>query len=348
MVAPQYFFSTLAQASAAIVGFVIAVAAALYTLERQRVERRTDEFREALTEFKNRYGFPLVVLSDMLESEGGNTTEKMTDDFSLDNEELEELVYDEYDEMPVTSLFLAHVRRILSIFGQIELENDYLLSDEELRAFRQSVDWIYTHFNQPDQISREVVEEIIGEPYPIPEDSPALVIFENYEEDYASKLEDWFEKRKEVEPEVLRPSFKDYLNDESHNEEKFLKGDNFLSIIRLVELLEKDFQKVNRVSNRTVIDYGSGIRPVLRVSLYLLLVGVILPTTFLLSSPVTFPMWFTLLSQVLLLLGTLSLGITLVEFVLRSAEPTNQMGDTENLSWFSSTMVGLLPNIPFE
>ncbi|KPN31942.1 hypothetical protein SY89_02699 [Halolamina pelagica] len=352
MVAPQYFFSTLAQASAAIVGFVIAVAAALYSLERQRVERRTDEYREALTDFKNRYGFALMTLDSMLEGEGGDTTHEMTDDLSLNNDELEELVREEYDENPVTSLYLAHVRRVLGIFHQIGPENDYILSPDELEKLRQSVYWMYIQFNnigdEPNSAIKEFIKEATGKHYSEHDKSAGITLFGDYGDITGFgpfQLQEWFEERRAVESEVLRPTPDE--DDVLDIRDEYITGDNFWSIKILSEYLHNDFQKVRREAVGTAIDYDSGIRPVVKVSSYLILVGVILPTTFLFSAPVTLPTWFILLSQVLLLLGTLALALTLVEFVFRSAEPTNQMGETENLSKFSSVVMEILPNLPF-
>lgn len=352
MVAPQYFFSTLAQASAAIVGFVIAVAAALYSLERQRVERRTDEYRDALAEFKNRYGFALSTLDSMLEGEGGETTHKMTDDLSLDNDELEELVREEYDKKPVTSLYLAHVRRILGLFHRIGPENDYLLSLDELDTLRESVYWMYIQFynlgDEPNSAIKEFIKETTGKHYSEHEESADITLFGDGEDVTGLnpfQLQQWFEERRTVESEILRPTPDE--DDALGIQGEYITGDNFWSIKILSEYLHNDFQKVCREAAGTAIDYESGIRPVVKVSTYLILVGVIFPTMFLLSSPVTLPGWSILVSQVLLLVTTLVLALTLVEFVLQSAEPTSEMGDTESLSRFSSTVVGLLPNFPF-
>ncbi|MYL17991.1 hypothetical protein GLW36_15230 [Halorubrum terrestre] len=353
MVAPQYFFSTLAQASAAIVGFVIAVAAALYSLERQRVERRTDEYREALTEFRNRYGFALMALDSLLEGEGGDTTKEMTDDLSLDNGELEELVREEYNEKPATSLYMAHVRRILGIFNRIAPANDSILSPDELAALQQSIHWMYIQFynisGEPNLVIKELVGEVTDKPYSDFDESADITLFDDTNGETAyrpSHLQEWFKERRVVESELLRPTpeEEDVLNVRG----EYTTGDNFWSVKVLAEYLHNDFQKLRREPAGTAIDYESGIRPVLKISTYLILVGVILPTMFLFSVPVTVPTWLIFVAQVLLLAGTLTLALTLIEFILRSAEPRNQMADDEHLSEFSSTVLDILPNLPFE
>jgi len=351
MVEAHYFFSTLAQASAAIVGFVIAVAAALYSLERQRVERRTDEYRDALTEFRNRYGFALVTLDRMLEGEGGETTYQMTDDLSLDNDELEEIVREEYEEKPVTSLYLAHVRRILGIFNRIGPENDYVLTPDELEALRKSVYWMYIQFynigDEPNSAIKEFVKEMTGKYYSEYDDSADITLFGGEIETKGfspGQFQQWFKERRAVESEILRPAPDE--DDVLEIRDEYITGDNFGTIKIFSKYIWDDFHKVLRESAGTVVHYEPGIRPVVKISTYLILVGVILPTTFLFSSPVTLPTWLILTIQVLLLVGTLILALSLVEFVLLSAEPTNQMGDEKNLSRLSSTVVNLLPQLP--
>lgn len=353
MVEAHYFYSTLAQASAAIVGFIIAVAAALYSLERQRVERRTNEYRDALTELRNRYGFALMTLDSMLKSEGAETTPQMSDDLSLDSDELEDLVYEEYKHKPVTSLFLAHVQRILGIFNQIEPESDYTLSTSELDSLNRSVTWLYRHCyhlkDTPDSTIQDFVEEVTGKPYSDQDDSATIQLFgdsEGVQGFHAFQLEKWFRERQAIDTEILRPNPTDEETDEISDKNDYLTGDNFWSLKTLSEYLMHDFRKVRREASGTVIDYESGIRPVVKISTYLILVGVILPTMFLFSSPVTLPLWLILMSQILLLTGVLILSLTLIDFVLRSVEPTNQMGDKENLSRLSSTVMNLLPDLP--
>jgi len=348
MVAPQHFFSTLAQASAGIVGFVTAVAAALYSLERQRVEQRTDNYREALTEFENRYGFALLTLESMLEGEGGTTTHEMTDDLSLDNDEIEELVREEYDKKPATSLYLAHVRRILGLFHRIGPEKDYVLTTDELESLQQSVSWMYIQFynvgDEPNSVIKELIKEATGKHYSEHEESADIKLFSDSNSItgfHPFQLQQWFKERRAVESEVLRPT-----PDNAEFRDEYLTGDNFWTIKTLSEFLYNDLQDVRRKSVGTVVRYDSGIRPVMKVSTYLILVGVVLPTVFLFSSPVTLPMWLILMSQIVLLAGTVMLALTLVEFVLRSAEPTSQIRDTDNLSRFSSTVVSVLPDLP--
>ena len=345
MIEPQFFFSTLAQASAAVVGFVVAVAAALYSLERQRVERRTDEYRDALTDFKNRYGFAIQTLTEILENEGGEITNEMVD-VDKTPEDLEKLARSEVDDYPVTSLFLAHMSRILEILSQIEPRNDYVLSAQELEALEDSVNWFYEHFYQLDEISKELIKETTGEEYCGNRDINEIRIFNNsfpVPGMLPHELKRWFEERKQVQSEILRPKYHD--NNEEEND--LLTGDNFWTLKTLAEYLMYDLRKVSKESSGTVIRYNPGIKTVVKVSTYLILIGVFLPTTFLFSSPVTLPQWFIFSSQILLLVGSLLLSLALVELVLRSTEPWNEMGNTGDLSSYSSAVVNSLPDLPY-
>jgi hypothetical protein len=207
----------------------------------------------------------------------------------------------------------------------------------------------YNIGDEPNSAIKEFIKEATGKYYSEHDKSADITLFGDSGDVTGFspfQLQEWFEERRAVESEILRPTPDE--EDVLDIRDEYITGDNFWSIKILSEYLHNDFQKVRREAVGTAIDYDSGIRPVLKVSSYLILVGVILPTTFLFSAPVTLPTWFIFASQVLLLLGTLALALTLVEFVLRSAEPTEQMGDTENLSRFSSKVVKILPKLLFE
>jgi hypothetical protein len=290
-----------------------------------------------------------MMLDSMLESKGGETTHQMTDDLSLDTDELEELVYKECNNKPVTSLFLVHVRRILGIFNRIAPENDHILSTTELESLEESVTWFYRRFHHlndtPDSTYKKFINETTAKSYSEVDESSDIKIFDGEEPIMAiSRLQNWFEERRATEPEMLRPT-----PDEENLlgiRDEYVTGDNVWTLKILSEYLDRDLQRVLRESTGTVVAYESGIRPVLKVSTYLILVGVVLPTMFLFTAPVTLPQWSILVSQVLLLAGTIVLSLTLVEFVLRSTEPTRQMDDKKNMSRLSSTVVNLLPDFP--
>ena len=65
---PTWFFSTLAQATAGIVAFIIAIATVVYSLERQRREKQTAEFKKDLLNFKEKYESLLWACSTMFHS----------------------------------------------------------------------------------------------------------------------------------------------------------------------------------------------------------------------------------------------------------------------------------------
>lgn len=56
MATPARFFSTLAQATGIIIGFIIALATAIYSTKRSRVHNRLNHFRTDITEFEQEYG----------------------------------------------------------------------------------------------------------------------------------------------------------------------------------------------------------------------------------------------------------------------------------------------------
>jgi len=51
-----WFFYTLSQGTAAIVGLLVSARLIQYQLERQRRERRTEDLREETKEFEDKFG----------------------------------------------------------------------------------------------------------------------------------------------------------------------------------------------------------------------------------------------------------------------------------------------------
>ena len=344
MAAAHYFFSTLAQASAAVIGFVVAVSAALYSIERRRVEKRTEDYRDALMELRNQYAFGLESLANMLDGETGGIDQEAVE-MPRTNDELEDYVIS--DQKPVSKLLLIHLRRILILFKRIEPQNEHLLSEDELKSLQRSVYWFYEHFNQLDDTSRKFIEEVSGRPYDEIERAATAKIFGDISSDVQSfsafQIERWFSTFSQSRDEVERSEHEESGASNSH----YLTGDNFWSLMAISQRLSNEVRKASRKASGTIIQYDPGIRLVIRLTTYLLIVGVVIPTSFLLTGPIVLPWWFILLSQILLLLTTVLLSGILIEVILRSAEPSNQMGDTDTMSRYSSWVVQYLPQFPF-
>jgi hypothetical protein len=67
MVSPPQFFVSLAQVSGAVVGFIIAISIALYSVERRERAERTQALREDIVEFRDRFERGLGLMMRVIE-----------------------------------------------------------------------------------------------------------------------------------------------------------------------------------------------------------------------------------------------------------------------------------------
>ena len=72
MAPPSQFFTALAQVSAAVIAFIIAISSVLYSIERERREQRTEQLRESMFDFKGYSEKPLLKLIRMIEDSASN------------------------------------------------------------------------------------------------------------------------------------------------------------------------------------------------------------------------------------------------------------------------------------
>ena len=141
MVSPTQLFSMLTQAVAGIVGFVVSFGAVLYTLERQRRERRTERLREELRDFKSTY--ENVINAIWLATAAAPVTSDSVDEIDLEQPEdqLRDMIENEANEVDKI-LFSYHMMQLKTLLEDINPENDYLLPENDFQKFKNSIDWV--------------------------------------------------------------------------------------------------------------------------------------------------------------------------------------------------------------
>lgn len=176
MASPEWFFSTIAQAAAAIVGFVIAFSAIIYQMERRRREQRTEELREHLSDLHSKYMDVIAVMASgfgmrvdlHLESLGPSDPryrDAGPDDYPGEHRGLEaraamqgyldtpletdaqefEARFDEWEEADKSMTFVTHLHllRVNELLGRMgpseDITSHYLLSTDEFEKLGESV-----------------------------------------------------------------------------------------------------------------------------------------------------------------------------------------------------------------
>lgn len=197
MASPEWFFATIAQAIATIVGFVIAFSAVIYQIERQRREQRTEHLRDNLSDIRTKYQDLIAVMATSfgkrvdLEFEsmgpsdpkyrgvasddypgdhpGLNTREAiqdyLDDPLKIDPDEFEDQLEEwEMVDKPMTILTYFHLRRINTLLDRIQPSSDttshYLLSTNEFDKMGKSVETLSDIFGHSglDRTSRLFTE----------------------------------------------------------------------------------------------------------------------------------------------------------------------------------------------
>jgi hypothetical protein len=150
MASPEWFFSTLAQSSAAIIGFVLAFSAVIHQLERQQREKRTDKLRDELIELRYKYGNVIHNMILLLTSIEPKVTELEENGYKLEQTAVspEEVLNKFRNNSDILhprsasiSLFLSHVMGFLQrISADSGSTRDYLLSSDKFDMMRSAIE----------------------------------------------------------------------------------------------------------------------------------------------------------------------------------------------------------------
>ncbi|WP_143420783.1 hypothetical protein [Halorubrum ezzemoulense] len=295
MVTFDTFFSTLASATAALLGFVFALGTVLYQFERRRVEQVTDELREDFSNMKEKYAQNFNLLSSVLESkieasEGiDSPTKEESDNVSLydgDKRKDANEVANRYDsidriEYPYIRAAYYFMNRILHILAQISQsesrENNYLLTEEQIKDLNFYVEELNKFFSSINDTGDEFRKEWVAVTGSYNEDEIFYVpIFRDlYDEHYSrinpgKELNEWLDRNVDKN---------DIVN------EKFLSGLNLYSIEKFIDLFRSDLQKANIKREKSVLNYDPIISEFLTVGFLLVVLCIILPLVMLLLPP---------------------------------------------------------------
>jgi len=268
---PAWFFSTLAQATAAIVGFFIALATVIYQLERAEKRSKTEDLRDSYREFRDFYVPHFSVLSHhLLALINERLPDRVAESQDLD-ERRRELLNGDFD-MPHTIYLWSLVRDINHILESIgpaaEPENYELLNQEELEQLENLLTEYQEYFS-------EGTSRVGGEEYLVNELSSEHGV-------------DWGDI---VGVGDLTPLFHDYetisetfqVDIEREYFESYTSIASFNGVC--IDLMLSIQGKKHEMRN-TILDEDPWLEPFFKKSMALTVVGVVLPIIALISPPV--------------------------------------------------------------
>jgi hypothetical protein len=269
MVNPAWFFSTLAQATAAIVGLLVSLSAIQYQLERQRRERRTEDLRDETIEFKEKYTDIIPSITSEFAQHADISFLGLSMDMTVPADSLHGyIVMRSYfnQSSPVATVYWIHFARIGHILlreinPSADPRQHHLLSDDAFDRLRESSGWLSLQLKGESQL----LEQLYGDIGITGDNKYTQNAFDPNPP--GESVQEWLQR------------YQSYA--ERHN--VLLSGENLQSFVRVAEELNGDFQRLDSLKENTVITFNPNIGAFLVKSLLLLLVGVFLPTASLIS-----------------------------------------------------------------
>lgn len=301
MVDTAWFFSTLSQATAAIVGLLVSARLIQYQLERQRRERRTEDLREEIQELEEKFGHILPPMVGTFADSADILFLHHVHDLSMTEDELN-LNIAMKSSVPTVTLYWAHMARISHILmdGIHPSPNPrahYLFSKEEFDRLRESTTWLKNNVDERSQFIEYLYADLgLSAKKPYTENGL-------HPDPPGETLQDWLQR------------YQDYATRHS----SLLSGKNLQSYQRVFGELHRDFQRLDSLRENTIITFNPGINPFLAKAAALIFVGVILPLAAITSDVPDFLQWLVLDSiglyiyEIALLIGTVILIFVLLD-----------------------------------
>jgi len=316
MVNGAWFFSTLAQSTAAIASFIIAISTIFYQLERRRVNERTDEVCDELTKLRQRYEFIIDTISGNFDDRLGDEidTPYLTDTNIGPNDLRKKIDADEKLELSSTALVWGLLYRIFTCLLKIEPSKEpnshNLLSQEEINRIRSCS--IHLRELMDVRVARyyvnegkiesafvdRLVDELIGESAAEPHQQIA--------DQNVSEIENW------VDEHIEDSYFKTGRISRAE-----IDGGNFDTLMAIFENLSRDSDYIYELSKNTILAEESSFSNDRKYILALVIIGVFIPMVPLLAVPSSLNTpylseWHLLFFQISLLIVTAVLSLLLI------------------------------------
>jgi hypothetical protein len=323
MASPEWFFSTLAQSSAALIGFIIAIATVQYQFERRRIDKRTEELRDELRKMKNKYRSIFTTISITLDDKGFDIL--ANNHIHEYNKELTELVDEIHSgkyENPRVIETAAYLARIGHLISQIKPSDNprenYLIRKDKITELSELGIGMLIWFSTLESQRKDGKSGIDFSTFPsstfagrVDEDGTSISELAhelgiNEEIEYTT---DFFEEDGFTTGELneITQFLDEHFEPENHTSP--LTGTNLISLNRIFLQFENDMSNVRSKQNDTLLDYEPKIKPILKISVWLAVAGVFLPTLALSTVPTEFYLtgWALLVLEVGLVIAVVIL-----------------------------------------
>jgi hypothetical protein len=282
MSSPAWFFSTLAQSAAAVIGLTVAFTVSTHLSRRERVNRKSKRLREELIDFRNRYRDILFNISSVLEEQA---------DFDPSYDVGRNLADAKYDRgqwvesqsaTPVAAEVWGCTYGVAHMLTNVNDLED-LPGDQEFGRLREAISQLQDILDINYERGKQLYEEIT--------DSPADSTSSNYYH------EDIFEEKGRMKHWLTHTTNARRVNTVTMTpDDSRLTGKNLFSLATLVREMENDSIDIAPLTADTRItdDFMSPdyTQRIIRTCGKLGIVGVLAPITLLISpAGASIPLW---------------------------------------------------------
>lgn len=262
MPAPAWFFSTLAQAIAAAIGFVIAFTASYYTSRKQRIGGKTDALIKDLRDLDERYRRVIQEISRNLLQQGDFSPSSDVTELDVEQEDIGEWAQEQRDTS--TAHLWANLTRISDILAQFQIRSPNEKTREQLIQLNTTLKTLSDEHAVNENLYKEIENT---EDYP--DDYHVQTIFDNTAE-MDQFLEEEMPDSANVNPEL---------------------AGSIYAIGKVIENLQSEGVQIGSRAGGTELHWDyKPTQIVIRKSRNLFIVGVIAPLIFLLTPP----SWFSI------------------------------------------------------
>lgn len=314
-----WFFSTIAQATAASIGFVIAFAAALYSTRRSRRHSLVREFQQDIKEFYDQTDGPLQEMENSLRSYGDFEPAAGLELFRAAGKgeagEVSSIILEwaERQEDPVAAHLYGNIRWMHLLVRRLRSDSSIKQMEEMFFEMEKPLIMIGKTF---DMRSEDF-------PYELPNSEDGLSqVVRLYREIRGSPETGYYEFDKEHGLSGQMPELHQYLSQHSTSSANPSTIQGWADAISTMSDSYYMIQNVQYFDNQLLDDNAIG--PVLQTCLTLFLVGVLLPTLFLLTLPPSItpdlPIYLTTIAELVVLIATGYFGYKLFSYLIKMVE----------------------------
>lgn len=314
------FFTALAQISVGIIGFTIAIGAVIHELERQRRDRETEEFRKELISFKERY---YRLIKNITYRFKISTMIKWSSDDEIGVQSDEEVLRRFNDDLSDRELEIArlgnNLQTIVNLLSEIGPESDYTLNQQEVDELSESVEHLYSYFFDGQSNLEELYSEVTSRSVSDDDEFEEILRERIFFDDHFP----WYSKRVVEEFEAVDQEGEADNDDIDYDALDW--GNSIYAFKRCSEKIYYGFSAIHQKKAKTYFDYSPALRPLVKFSAILALIGILVPLLFLTSVPEGLPtisIWLLFFTQIVMICFITLISASIFDLVTSNLIPS--------------------------